>query len=75
MSQDAKNGENQINKDAHYVLYEDLEEWLCRGCKHSPYSCAEDLMDAIIEKDRDAYMRAQAEALAWLQWLKKFAVA
>lgn len=62
----------------HLQLYRDLEDWLCgpdgpyyRPNRHPNY----ELMDAIVENDRHLYMRAQAEALAWLEWLKKFAVA
>jgi CRISPR-associated protein Cmr5 len=32
-------------------------------------------MAAIVNCDRAVYLRAQAETLAWLEWLKKFAVA
>lgn len=63
-------------EDPHYKLYEYLESWLCRDDpQRAPYPRARNLMDAIIANDRDAYMRAQDEALAWLAWLKKFAQA
>lgn len=62
-------------KDAHYVLYKHLNDWLCNDKEEAPYKKEEDLMKAITANDRNAYMRAQAEALAWLQWLKKFAAA
>lgn len=56
----------------HLQLYKDLESWLCGpdGACRGP-----DLIRAIVEGDRDTYLRAQVEALAWLEWLKKFAVA
>ncbi|ACV63730.1 CRISPR-associated protein, Cmr5 family [Desulfofarcimen acetoxidans DSM 771] len=62
-------------KDAHYILYTHLREWLCSDREVVPYNKGEDLMEAITSNDRNAYIRAQAEALAWLQWLKKFAAA
>ncbi|WP_449241544.1 type III-B CRISPR module-associated protein Cmr5 [Desulfoscipio gibsoniae] len=63
------------SEDAHRVLYGHLGDWLCRNNKSAPYQGAGGLMNAIVNNERDAYIRAQAEALAWLQWLKKFAAA
>lgn len=73
-----------VNK-AHRLLYNHLQQWLCGSNRLSPY-CEEDkdkdiphdstiLMTSITEGDESAYIRAQAEALAYLNWLKKFAVA
>ncbi|MBC7326080.1 MAG: type III-B CRISPR module-associated protein Cmr5 [Moorella sp. (in: Bacteria)] len=64
-----------VQSDPHYKLYCFLEEWLCRDAAQAPYRQANDLMEAIVNNDRQAYLHAQAEALAWLEWLKKFAVA
>ena len=76
IAKDANEAEKKkIEIDAHYVLYKHLEEWLCSGYDQAPYKGFNDLMAAITVKDRDHYMRAQAEALAWLKWLKKFAEA
>lgn len=61
--------------DPHYKLYRLLEEWLCRDAGQAPYRRANDLLEAIVDNDRQTYLHAQAEALAWLEWLKKFAVA
>lgn len=65
--------------DPHMILFEHLEHWLCREDKQAPYFTPagqpKELMNKIVNNDRDTYMRAQAEALAWLQWLKKFAEA
>lgn len=62
-------------RDAHYLLYQALQDWLCRNDPQAPYRGETKLMDAIVNHDRTTYLRAQAEALAWLEWLKKFAVA
>lgn len=60
----------------HRVLYDHLEGWLCRNDNTAPYRNFDaGLMKAITDHDREDYMKAQAEALAWLQWLKKFAAA
>lgn len=61
--------------DPHYKLYQHLQDWLCRKNSLSPYSGTQDLLAAITSGGRDEYLRAKAEALAWLQWQKKFAVA
>lgn len=64
-------------EDAHYLLYQAVRDWLCREDPEgrAPYQGETDLMEAIVSHDRTAYLHAQAEALAWLEWLKKFAVA
>lgn len=62
-------GKKQVE---HLQLYTDLQSWLCGP--DGPYQ-GPDLIRAIVEGDRDTYLRAQVEALAWLEWLKKFAVA
>lgn len=59
----------------HSTLYDHLENWLCRDDEAAPYPNSKPLMEAIIKNDREHYMWAQAEALAWLDWLKKFAAA
>jgi len=62
-------------EDPYGVLYEALSGWLCRNDPQAPYNGARDLMEAIVQNDRTAYLGAQMEALAWLEWMKKFAVA
>lgn len=62
--------------DAHMVLYRHLREWLCRdNDNRAPYPGANDLMGAITSEGRDKYLHAQAEAMEWLSWLKKFTAA
>ncbi len=64
-------------EDAHWLLYSQIEDWLCKSNKCSPYQSNDDinLMQQITKNDEDAYLYAQAEALAYLSWLKKFAAA
>ena len=71
----------------HKLLYEQMERWLIDGWPTSPLKAKPDelgrasvrpearLLIAIVKSDQDTYIRAQAEALAYLEWLKKFAVA
>lgn len=62
-------------EDPHLLLYKDLSDWLCRNEKEAPYPEAKDLLEGIVSKDRSFYLRAQAEALAWLEWHKKLVTA
>jgi CRISPR-associated protein Cmr5 len=57
----------------HRLLYEDLQSWLCGDDSAVPFRNGGELMEAITQKDQRAYLHAQAEALAYLVWLKKFA--
>ena len=62
-------------ESVHYVLYMHMQHWLCRDSIFAPYKCKSSLMEAIVNGDRQQYMKAQVEILSWLSWLKKFAVA
>lgn len=57
-------------------LYEHLSSWLCGPDEDAPYrGHPGGLLKAIVERDQDDYVRAQAEAMAYLEWLRKFAEA
>lgn len=56
----------------HDALYTLLSNWLKQPGK--PYA-GKDLLDGITGGDAVSYRAAQAEALAYLQWVKKFAKA
>ncbi len=60
-------------KPGHGILFNHMQDWLCSGWKHGPYSG--DILPAIMAGTEDDYIRAQAEAMEYLEWLKKFAVA
>ena len=68
----AKGGDKN---DPHRRLYEDVQSWLCGGDEESPFPDKEDLLKAITQNDQQHYLKAQAEAQAYLVWLKKFAAA
>lgn len=55
--------------EAHLRLYTNLQSWLCG--KDRPYP-APPLLEALIEGEETDYLRAHAEALAWLEWHKRF---
>lgn len=62
-------------EDPHRLLYNHVAGWLTRDHADAPYPKATELMTAITSGEEDTYLRSQAEALAYLRWLKKFAVA
>ena len=57
----------------HDKLFNAVEEWLLKEVNAYPESS--DLMKAITTHSQDEYIRSQAEALAYLVWLKKFSQA
>lgn len=59
------------DKQAHRELYRSLNLWLCRD-EGGVYPPGSDLLQAIVAEDEEHYLLAQAEALAWLEWHKKF---
>lgn len=56
---------------AHLRLYENVQRWLCRD-DGGIYPPGTDLLKSIATGDESLYLMAQAEALAWLEWHKKF---
>lgn len=64
----------KADERAHHRLYRNIEDWLCRaGGVYEPASGGKpDLLQAITGRGEADYLRAQAEALAWLVWHKKF---
>lgn len=65
-----KDDDSNADKKAHYELYHSLEQWLCR--KNGGIYSETNLLQAIVNYDESLYLHAQAEALAWLLWHKKF---
>ncbi len=61
------------DKDAHRRLYDHLEDWLCGS--EARVGVSKPLIEALVQSDQSTYCHAQAEALAYLVWLKKFAQA
>lgn len=59
----------------HRLLYDDLSAWLCGNEALPALPLDGDLVTAIMNGDQGTYLRAQAEALAYCTWLKRFAAA
>lgn len=53
------------------ALYELLSSWLCG--EGQPYQGCANLLDGIISRDMNTYIAAQAEAIAFMTWVKQFA--
>lgn len=68
-----KGAEKGAKGEAYLSLYNLLSGWLT--LPDQPYKDFDDLLKGITEEDMRAYLQAQAEALALLDWVKKFAKA
>lgn len=74
----ARSGEGESDKPgrrAHAQLANDLAAWLSTRKIYDNVAfkdAGRSLIEAMMKGDQDKYLRAQAEALAWLVWLKKF---
>ena len=64
------------DEKAHEKLFDIVQDWLKKsGVYENANPESKWLMEAIVEGSQDDYVRAQAEALAYLDWLKKFSQA
>lgn len=54
---------------AHKRLYENISGWLCGD---AGIYRGGDLLAALVRGDEKTYLAAHAEALAWLEWHKRF---
>lgn len=68
----AGRGGKDDDERAHRTLFELVESWLQES---KAYSSESGLMESIVKSSQEDYVRAQAEALAYLDWLKKFSQA
>lgn len=62
-------------KNPHRWLHDHIQAWLCRDHADAPYRGKDKLIQAIVDGSEADYLHAHADALAYLVWLKKFAVA
>lgn len=56
---------------SHMTLYRNISDWICRK-PDGIYPGATDLVEALVNNSQELYLRAQFEALAWLEWHKRF---
>ncbi|MDD2919541.1 type III-B CRISPR module-associated protein Cmr5 [Rhodoferax sp.] len=57
------------------LLYSHVTGWLCKRLIFGSDATPENFMVKLTAGNQDKYLRAQIEAMAYLEWLKKFAVA
>lgn len=67
-SKDVKN-----DKERYGEVFKALQSWLTQS--NRPFAGKSDLMRAVVEADLATYRLAQAEAMAYMDWVKKFASA
>lgn len=68
-----KGKEDKEDKDCYGKLFEILEKWLIQEGR--PFAKQKDLMAAVTQTDFQTYRIAQAEAIQYMDWVKKFASA
>ena len=61
------------DRPSYEALYQLVSEWLCKT--NQPYMGKDNVLAGITECDRHHYQLAQAETLALMSWVKKFAKA
>jgi len=76
---DRAKGQGGQSPNAHALIYQDMQSWLCGGDPVSPFANddATDhaLLSALCTSPRQQYRVATIEALAYAEWLKTLAVA
>ncbi len=60
-------------RESYEQLYQLVSDWLCETGQ--PYQEQTDVLTGITQCDRQHYQLAQAEALVFMSWVKKFAKA
>ena len=60
-------------REPYEQLYQLVSDWLCNTGR--PYQGQTDVLTGITQCDRQHYQLAQAEALVFMSWVKKFAKA
>lgn len=63
------------DSDCYGKLFDILESWLTEKKSDRPFKGKSDLMQAITENNFNTYRLAQAEAIQYMDWVKKFASA
>ncbi|MEK8017095.1 MAG: type III-B CRISPR module-associated protein Cmr5 [Candidatus Parabeggiatoa sp.] len=58
-------------EDTHFLLYKLLSDWLTG--ENQPFQKHNDLLDGITQEPMSVYLAAQAEAMVFMDWVKKFA--
>lgn len=57
----------------HYNLFEHLATWLSSQISQLKSSDPDEVLQKLMDSDQHVYVKAQAESMAYLHWLKQFA--
>jgi CRISPR-associated protein Cmr5 len=57
--------------DPHKLLYDHVTDWLCEQI--DSFESSNSLINDMMKQNQTVYLRAQAEAMSYLSWLKQFA--
>lgn len=60
-------------RDDHYRLYQHLTDWLGHQIPELAATNDDGVLLKLVEQDQGVYVRAQAEAMTYLHWLRQFA--
>lgn len=74
-SGDKKRPTDELLKTPHGLLYSHVTGWLASRHIYASDTSSSNFMSRLVEGSQEDYLRAQIEAMAYLEWLKKFAVA
>lgn len=76
-SKDSAKGQGGVKPHAHRQIFLHLQDWLCGDDPEAVFRSAKGdntrLLTQLYGANQPEYLRAQAEALLYLGWLKKFA--
>lgn len=62
-------------EDPHEWLYQHINSWICKKHPNSRFKGQDDLLRALVRKDRKDYQWAVVETMAFLEWHRKIAAA
>jgi CRISPR-associated protein Cmr5 len=65
----------ESNDDRHKRMFDHLSDWVCGRLPANTGTTTEHLLKRVLNMDSQTYRFATAEALAFLQWIKRFAEA
>lgn len=75
LAKDRGDGGDRAHAGDHRRLYRDVAAWLSDQISELRVTGdhLDEVLRKLIEADQDVYVRAQAESIAYLNWLKQFA--
>lgn len=72
LAMELSGGGGTADAAAHRHLFDHVASWLATQIEAYTHTPARSILQDMMSKDEALYLHAQAEALAWLNWHKKF---